>query len=77
MPNKNLDIVDKVLMKYMDVSELLTNISQDLTTEDLKKSKILSKTIRKDIFYRLVVYDPVRFTGINKIQCESANMRWN
>ena len=54
-------------MKCMDVLELLTNISEDLTIEDLKKSEILTKTIRKDIFYGLVVYDPVRFTGINKI----------
>ena len=55
-------------MKCMDVLELMTNISEDLTIEDLKKkSEILTKTIRKDIFYGLVVYDPVRFTGINKI----------
>ena len=55
MPNKGLDIMDKVLMKCMDVLELLTNISEDLTIEDLKKSEISTKTIRKDIFYRLVV----------------------
>ena len=67
MPNKSLDIVDKVLIKCMDFSELLTTISEDLTIEDLKKSEILTKAIRKDIFYGLVVYDPVRFTGINKL----------
>ena len=78
IPNKSLDIVDKVVMKCMDVLELLTSFfSEDLTIEDLKKSEISNKTIRKDIFYGLVVYDPVRFTGINKIQCGSANLRWN
>ena len=77
MPNKSLDIVDKVLMKCMNVLELLTSFSEDLTIEDLKKSKILTKIIRKDIFYGLVVYDPVRFTGINKLQHDSGNLRWN
>ena len=77
MPNKSLDVVDKVLIKCMDFLELLTTFSEDLTIEDLKKSEILTKTIRKDIFYGLVAYDPVRFTGINKLQCESADLRWN
>ena len=36
MPNKNLDIVDKVLIKCMDFSELLTTFSEDLNI-DLKE----------------------------------------
>ena len=77
MSTKSLDIVYKVVIKCMDVLELLTSFSEDLTIQDLKKSEISTKTIRKDIFCRLVVYDPVRFTAINKIQHDSANSRWN
>ena len=32
-----------------------------------KEVKFWPKHIRKDIFYGLVVSDPVRFTGINKL----------
>ena len=66
MPKITLDILNKVLIKYPDFSELLTNLSGDLV-KDLKKRENLTKTIRKDIFYRLVVYDLVRFTVINKL----------
>ena len=52
MSNITLDILDKVLIKCMDFSELLT--TEDLKMEDLKKSENLAKGIRKDIFTDLL-----------------------
>ena len=67
MPKITLDILDKVLIKGMDFLEFLTTFSQDWKIEELKKFENSTETLRKDISYGLVVYDLVRFTGINKI----------
>ena len=73
MPKTTQDTIDKVLIKFMDYLELLPIFSQDWKIEELKKIEKLTETLRKDIFYGLVVYDPVRVIGINKVHCESAD----
>ena len=77
MPNATLDILDKVLIKCMDFSEYLNTFTEDLKIEDLLKSENLTKTLRQDIFYGLVIYDPVKFVGRNKLRHESADFKWN
>ena len=69
MSKDTLDILDKVLIKCMDFLESLSTFTEDLKIEDLHKSDNLTKSLRQDIFYSLVVYDPMRFIGVNKLQC--------
>ena len=49
---------------------------KDWKIEELQKFENSTETLRKDLFYRLVVYDPVGFTGINKIHQESTDFNW-
>ena len=70
------DIVDKVLIECMDFSEFLSTFSEDLKIEELQKVENLTKSLRKHIFYGLVVYEPVRYIGINILWCESADFKW-
>ena len=77
MPKTTLDTIDKVLIKFMDFLEILATFSQEWKIEEFKNFENLAETLRKDIFYGLVVYDLVRFTGINKMHHESADFNWN
>ena len=69
--------LDKMSVKSMDFSEFLSCFTEDLKIEDLHKSVKTTKTLRQDIFYGLVIYDPVRFTGLNNLRHKSADFKWN
>ena len=75
MPKTTLDNLDKILVKSMDFSEILNTFTEDLKIE-LCKSENSSKTLRQDIFYGLVVYDPVRYARLNNLRCQSADFKW-
>ena len=77
LPKTTLDNIGKILLKSMDFLEFLNTFTEDLKIEDLCKSVKITKTLRQDIFYGLVVYDPVRFAGLNNLRCKSADFKWN
>ena len=67
MPKDIVDTVENILIKFMDFLEFLATLSQDLKIEEVKILEKLIETLRKNIYYSLVVYNPVRFVGLNKL----------
>ena len=60
------DHIDKLGVKFVDFSTFLMTFTEDIKIEELCKTENLTKTLRQDIFYGLITYDPVRFIEINK-----------
>ena len=50
MPKNIVDIVEKILIKFMDFLDFFATFSQDLKIEELKNLGKSRETLRKDIF---------------------------
>ena len=61
----------------MDFLEFLSTFIENLKIKELCKSENSTKTLRQDIFYGLVVYDPVIFAALNNLRHKSADFKWN
>ena len=77
MPRTILNNLDNILVKSMDFLKIFSCFTEDVKIEELCKDGISTKSLQEYIFYGLVVYDPLRFAGLNNLQHKSVDFKWN